>query len=70
MDVTLVVLVFLVYGVVALLAPKKVGEFQTWTNKMILGATFKPSKKTYMYYRGFGLLFLVIAVMLMFGVIE
>jgi len=65
-DRGIVLFIFVVYGLVAAFRPEWMARFQTWTNMKILGAKFVPSKRTLNWYRGMGILFLVLGVWIWF----
>lgn len=62
--------IFFLYAALAILKPDWLVKWQIWMNKKILGATFTPSQRTYQVYRGMGVLFACIAVLIIFGVLK
>lgn len=61
---------FLGYGLLAMLRPDLIAKFQKWTQKTILGAKFEAGERTLKIYRVMGLLFVGMAILIVFGVWE
>ena len=70
MEKYFVATIFLLYGVLATLKPKWIGKYQVWVSKNLLGAKFRPSPKTYQFYRAFGFLFVGLGVLIFFGLLQ
>jgi hypothetical protein len=62
--------VFLIIGGFYALRPDIVMRFQIWTQRVILGAEYKPSTRTYTIMRGVGVVFVVIGLLVFAKVIE
>ena len=52
-------LFFLVLGGVGVVRTDLVMRFQIWSNRVIMGAQYIPSRRTYSIMRGFGVLFVL-----------
>ena len=63
----IVSIIFVIYGAVAIAKPDWIARFQVWTNKKILGAKFVPSKRTIVFYRAIGFIFIVFAALTLFA---
>jgi len=51
--------VFLILGGVGVVRTDLVMQFQIWSNRVIMGAQYVPSRRTYAIVRGFGILFVL-----------
>lgn len=55
-------IIFLLIGLLLLIKPNWVVKFQIWSIKTFGMGTWKPSKLVYVFYRIFGLIFLILGI--------
>jgi hypothetical protein len=62
--------VLLVIGGLYAVRPDLMIRFQVWTQKVILGATYIPSSRTYKITRGLGVVLVILGLLVITGIIK
>ena len=67
MEQYIVGLIFLVFGGMNVVRPDLMVRFQVWTQRVIMGAQYVPSERTYKVNRIFGVVFVLLGLGILTG---
>jgi len=67
MEQYIVGFVLLTFGGINAVRPNIMMRFQIWTNRVIMGAKYEPSERTYKITRFFGAFFMVLGLLVIKG---
>ncbi|MDO8523481.1 MAG: hypothetical protein Q7S12_04370 [bacterium] len=70
MQQTLVGFVLMTFGGIMAIRPDIMMRFQIWTNRVIMGARYEPSERTYKITRFFGAFFIVLGLLVITGAMQ
>ena len=59
--------ILMVFGALQAIRPDIMMRFQIWTNRVIMGAKYEPSERTYKITRFFGAFFMVLGLLVIKG---
>jgi len=70
MEQYIVGFVLLVFGGLNVVRPDLMVRFQVWSQRVIMGAQYVPSERTYKVNRIFGVLFVLLGLLVVTGVLQ
>ena len=70
MEQYIVGFVLLVFGGMNVVRPDLMVRFQVWSQRVIMGAQYVPSERTYKVNRIFGVLFVLLGLLVVTGVLQ
>ena len=70
MEQTIVGFVLLVFGGLNAVRPEIMVRFQVWSQRVIMGAQYIPSERTYTVIRFFGAFFIILGLLVITGAIK
>ena len=62
--------IFLVIGVLNVFRPSILLSIQVWIQRVIMGAEYKPSQRTYLIMRIIGVFFVLIGLLALLGILD